>query len=58
MSDIKSKIPTIEEVIEYLENKSKVHKVGMSGNEVYVDKQYLHYASVYLQDYMYINGLI
>lgn len=58
MNDTKLKIPTIEEVIEYLENKSKVDKVGMNGDEIYVEKQYLHYASVYLQDYMYVSGQI
>lgn len=58
MNDTKPKIPTIEEVMEYLENKSKVDKVGMNGDEVYVEKQYLHYALIYLQDYMYVSGQI
>lgn len=44
---------SIPEVIEKLKEKSEInpHK-GMAGTEVYVDKELLRLASVYLEDYM------
>lgn len=45
---------TLKEVIEELEEKSKVGHPGMMGHEVVVDKQLLKEAQIYLEDLLAI----
>ena len=43
---------TILEVIDELKDKSQITKKGRAGSEVYVEKELLRMAGVYLEDYM------
>lgn len=47
------KTPTVDEIIEYLEDKAKLHLVGKMGTDCYVNKEALRLAAVYLQDAYY-----
>lgn len=47
------KTPTIDEIIEYLEDKATFHPVGKLGTECYVNKEALRLAAVYLQNAYY-----
>ena len=47
------KTPTVDEIIEYLEDKATFHPVGKMRTECYVNKEALRLAAVYLQDAYY-----
>lgn len=47
------KTPTVDEIIEYLEDKATFHPVGKMGTDCYVNKEALRLAAVYLQDAYY-----
>lgn len=47
------KTSTVDEIIEYLEDKATFHPVGKMGTECYVNKEVLRLAAVYLQDAYY-----
>ena len=49
---------TIEEVLDYLNEKSKIGNLGMTGSEVLVEKEMLRLAAIYLGDLMVTTGVL
>ena len=47
-----------EQVLDYLKEKSRIGHPGMMGAEVFVEKEMLRLASVYMEDLMYITGIL
>lgn len=51
-----NKVAGIEELVEYLKDKSEIREPGMTGPEVYVEKKKLAEAAVYLEDLLELLG--
>lgn len=47
----------IDEVITYLKDKSRIDCHGMMGSEVFVEKEILRLAAVYLEDFLLVSGV-
>lgn len=44
----------IQDIVDYLREKSTTHNRGKAGKDVYVEKEMLEKAAVYLEDYLYM----